>query len=154
MNKRFILYGVTIALGSIALKMLEYKFIIINHSFELYGGTLAICFTILGIYAGKKLTKPKEREIIIEKTVYVPATPSNSITTTADKRTIENTGLSKREYEILELMAHGFSNQEIADKIFVSISTVKTHISNIFIKLDATRRTQAVKKAKELNLIS
>lgn len=153
MNKRFILYGVIIALGSIALKILEYKFIIINHSFELYGGALAIGFTILGIYAGKKLTKPKEKEIIVEKTVYVPATPSNSITT-ADKKTIETTGLSKREYEILELMAHGYSNQEIADKIFVSISTVKTHISNIFIKLDATRRTQAVKKAKELNLIS
>jgi len=151
MNKRFILYGVIIALGSIALKMLEYKFIIINHSFELYGGALAIGFTILGIYAGKKFTKPKEREIIIEKMVYVPTPPSNDL---INQKAVADTGLSKREYEILELMAYGYSNQEIADKIFVSISTVKTHISNIFIKLDATRRTQAVKKAKELNLIS
>lgn len=150
MNKRLILYGVIIALGSVALKLLEYKFIIINHSFELYGGALAIGFTTLGVYAGRKITRQKE--VVIEKTVYVPASTPTNISEV--KKTAETVGLSKREHEILELMAHGHSNQEIADTIFVSISTVKTHISNIFIKLDATRRTQAVKKAKELNIIS
>ena len=62
-------------------------------------------------------------------------------------------GISKREYEVLELMARGLSNQEIADALFVSINTIKTHVSNLFLKLDTKRRTQAIQKAKELRLI-
>jgi ATP/maltotriose-dependent transcriptional regulator MalT len=66
---------------------------------------------------------------------------------------LAQTGISKREYEVLELMAQGLSNQEIAEKLFVSLNTVKTHTSNLFVKLDAKRRTQAIQKAKELGLI-
>jgi ATP/maltotriose-dependent transcriptional regulator MalT len=70
-----------------------------------------------------------------------------------DESRLEKAGISKREYEVLELMAKGFSNQEIADKLFVSLNTIKTHSSNLFLKLEAKRRTQAIQKAKELNLI-
>jgi len=156
MTRKIIIYGVTLALLTISMKLLEYKMVIVNHSLELYGGALALIFTVLGIYVGGKLTAKKE--VLIERTVYVPepavaGAPVQTADFTIDNRLIEKLGISKREYEILELMAHGCSNQEIADKAFVSVSTVKTHVSNLFIKLDVQRRTQAVKKAKELNLI-
>lgn len=155
MMKRFILYGILLAAATIALQVLQYKLVIINHSLELYGGILALIFTVVGIYAGRKLTHRKE--VIIEKlvTVHAPAAViSSTVSFENNTDTLEKLGISKREYEILELMAHGHSNQEIADKIFVSVNTVKTHTSNLFLKLDVKRRTQAVKKAQDLNLIS
>ena len=66
---------------------------------------------------------------------------------------LSKTGMSKREFEVLELIAAGLSNQEIAEKLFVSPSTVKTHVSNVLAKLDASRRTEAVARAKELRLL-
>jgi ATP/maltotriose-dependent transcriptional regulator MalT len=70
-----------------------------------------------------------------------------------DPSRLEKLGISKREHEVLELMANGFSNQEIADKLFVSVNTIKTHSANLFLKLEVRRRTQAVQKGKELMLI-
>ena len=70
-----------------------------------------------------------------------------------DLKQIEKIGLSNREYEILELMAKGLSNAEIGQQLFISISTVKTHVSNILMKLDAKRRTQAIQNARDLKLI-
>jgi DNA-binding CsgD family transcriptional regulator len=148
LNKRLLLYGVLLAVFTISLKLLEYKLVILNHSLELYGLVLAVIFTLIGIWAGKKLTGTKE--VLVEKTIYVAA-PSKDFT--VNEGAIEQLGISKREYEILELMAQGMSNQEIADKLFISVSTIKTHTSNLFMKLDVNRRALAVKKAKELNLI-
>ena len=71
-----------------------------------------------------------------------------------DQTRLDERGISRREYEVLELMAKGFSNQEIADRLFVSLNTIKTQSSNLFLKLDVNRRTQAVQKAKELQLIA
>ena len=71
-----------------------------------------------------------------------------------DREKVAALGLSSRELEVLELVARGLSNREVADQLFVSESTVKTHVSNLFIKLDVKRRTQAVTRAKELNLIA
>jgi ATP/maltotriose-dependent transcriptional regulator MalT len=96
-------------------------------------------FTGLGIWAGLRLTRPK---IIRDSGPF-----------TVDEANLEKLGISKREYEVLELMAAGLSNQEIAEKLFVSTSTVKTHVSNVLAKLDARRRTQAIQQAKELGLI-
>lgn len=62
-------------------------------------------------------------------------------------------GLSQREMEVLELMSQGFTNQQIADKLFLSIHTIKTHGSNLFVKLDVKNRTQALIKAKELEIL-
>lgn len=148
MKGKLVLYGVILAVLAITLKMVEYKFVVRDHAIEIYGGIVAGLFTILGIIAGQKLTRRKE--VIIEKTVLVNA-PADKVL--ASDEQLSRLGISKREYEILQLMAEGLSNQEIAERTFVSLSTIKTHVSNILLKLDAKRRTQAVIKARELNLI-
>ncbi|HEV8273478.1 MAG TPA: LuxR C-terminal-related transcriptional regulator [Chitinophagaceae bacterium] len=131
------------------LKWLELRFIIFNHSFEVYIGFIAIIFTALGIWLALKLSKPKVETVVIEKEVYVNRNENFIL----DTSLISQLELSKRELEILSLLAQGHSNQEIAAKLFVSLSTVKTHIQNLFEKLDVKRRIQAVEKAKRLNLI-
>lgn len=148
MFKKVLIYGAVLAGSTLALTLLQYKLVIVNHSLELYGGAMAVIFTIVGVIVAKKLTKPKE--VVIEKTVIVTETISDFV---LDEKMLEELNISKREYEILELMSQGFSNQEIADKSFISLNTVKTHTSNLFLKLDVKRRTQAVMKAKELHLI-
>lgn len=153
MKRQILLYGITLALLAIALQLTEYRFLILDHSLEIYGGIVAVVFTAVGIYAGGKLTGKKQ--IVIEKEVPIPypVLPINSENFVPDHQMIEKLGISKREYEILELMSKGLSNQEIAEQIFVSINTVKTHTGNLFSKLDVKRRTQAVMKAKEMRLI-
>ena len=121
------------------LKFVEYRFFVRDIPLEFYVGTVAIMFTALGIWAGLRLTRPK----IIE----------SSAPFQLDEANLRTLGISKREYEVLERIALGLSNQEIAEKLFVSTSTVKTHVSNVLAKLDARRRTQAIQRAKELNII-
>lgn len=146
MRKQVWLYGLGLGAGAIALSLLQYKTVMIHHSLEWYGGTLALVFSVLGIFAGQKLTQPKQ--IVVEKTVTV-AEKSFIL----NEKLLEELSISKREHEILRLMSEGYSNQEIADKAFISLNTVKTHTSNLFFKLDVKRRTQAIMKAKELALI-
>ena len=131
------------------LKWLELRFIIFDHSFEIYIGFIAVIFTALGIWLALKLSKPKVETVVVEKEVYITRSETFILNTSL----ISQLELSKRELEILSLMAQGHSNEEIAKTIFVSLSTVKTHNQNLFIKLDVKRRTQAVEKAKRLNLI-
>lgn len=156
MKKQAILFGSVLAILAICIKWLEYRYMLMSHSFEIYGTALAIIFCIVGIWAGRKLTDRKKEiireEVIIEKPVYIQVAGTNTAIPTKSI-TPEELGLSKREFEILELMAQGFSNQEIAEKAFLSIHTVKTHASNLFVKLDVKRRTQAISKAKELGVI-
>ena len=144
-----ILYSISLALLLFLLKWLELRFIVFRHSFEVYIGFIAIIFTALGIWLAIKLSKPKIQTVVVEKEVYIDK-PEAFILNTALIAQLE---LSKRELEILRLMAQGHSNQEIAATIFVSLSTVKTHIQNLFEKLDVKRRTQAIEKAKRLSLI-
>ena len=148
-NKATILYSVSLALLLLLLKWLELRFIIFDHSFEVYIGFIAVIFTALGIWLALKLSKPKIETVVIEKEVYVSRNENFVLNTSL----VSQLELSKRELEILDLMARGNSNQEIAQKLFVSVSTVKTHNQNLFEKLDVKRRTQAVEKAKRLNLI-
>jgi NarL family two-component system response regulator LiaR len=115
---------------------------------DLYVGAIAILFTAVGVWAGLKLVGKKE--VIVVKEVAVPIDRENFV---LNENILNQTGLSKREYEVLELMAAGLSNQQIADKLFVSLNTVKTHSSRVFEKLEVSRRTQAVEKAKSLGLI-
>lgn len=148
-HKAIIIYGISLALLLFLLKWLELRFIIFDHSFEIYIGFIAIIFTALGIWLALKLSKPKIETRVVEKEVYVTRNENFVLNTSL----ISQLELSKRELEILNLMAQGHSNEEIAAKIFVSISTVKTHNQNLFEKLDVKRRTQAIEKAKRLNLI-
>lgn len=152
MNKRFIIYALILAIAAVGLQMLQYKLVLVNHSLELYGGVLAVIFTIVGITAGRKFAGKKE--IFVEKQVPVYVNIPMQHPFETNEKALEKLAISKREFEILELMATGMSNQEIADKLFVSVNTIKTHTSNLFLKLDVKRRTQAVTKARELQLIA
>jgi DNA-binding CsgD family transcriptional regulator len=146
--KSTMLYGISLALLLFLMKWLEFRFMVINHTLEIYIGLIAIIFTALGIWLALKLTKPKKETIIIEKEIYVSDTEFIQ-----DRNQLEKLNLSKREMEVLELIAQGCSNQEIASQLFVSLPTIKSHSSKLFEKLDVNRRTQAVEKAKRLKLI-
>lgn len=149
-NKHAILYGLSLALLLFLLKWLELRLLIIDHAFEIYIGAIAIIFTALGIWLALKLTRPRIETVIIEKEVYIQEPPVNFM---LNENELAKTGLSTRELEVLQLMAAGLSNQEIAARLFVSLSTVKTHSSNLFEKMDVKRRTQAIDKAKRLSII-
>ncbi|MBK8698111.1 MAG: response regulator transcription factor [Saprospiraceae bacterium] len=140
------LYGISLAALLLLMRWLEFRFMIHDHSTELYIGLIALMFTGLGIWLAVKLATPKVKEVVVERITYVE-------TREIDVSQIEKTGLTKRELEILNLMAGGKSNQEIAETIFISLSTVKTHVASIFAKLDVKRRTQAIEKAKSLQII-
>jgi two-component system, NarL family, response regulator LiaR len=148
-NKAIIIYSISLAFLLFLLKWLELRFIIFDHSFEIYIGFIAVIFTALGIWLALKLSKPKIETVVVEKEVYVNRNENFVL----DTSLVAQLELSKRELEILSLLARGHSNREIAAKLFVSLSTVKTHIQNLFEKLEVKRRIQAVEKAKRLNLI-
>jgi len=148
-NKATIIYSISLAFLLFLLKWLELRYVLINHAFEVYIGGIAVIFTALGIWLALKLSRPKIKTMVVEKEVYVTRN-ENFVLNTALVSELE---LSKRELEVLNLLAQGHSNQEIASKIFVSVSTVKTHIQNLFEKLDVKRRIQAIDKARSLNLI-
>ena len=148
-NKATIVYSISLAFLLFLLKWLELRFIIFDHSFEIYIGFIAVIFTALGIWLALKLSKPKIETVVVENEVYVNRNEDFVLNTSL----VSQLELSKRELEILSLLAQGHSNQEIAAKLFVSLSTVKTHVQNLFEKLDVKRRTQAVEKAKRLSLI-
>ena len=148
-NRATIIYSISLAFLLFLLKWLELRFIIFDHSFEIYIGFIAIIFTALGIWLALKLSKPKIETVMVEKEVYVNRNENFVL----DTSLVSQLELSKRELEILSLLAQGYSNQEIAAKLFVSLSTVKTHIQNLFEKLEVNRRIKAVEKAKRLNLI-
>jgi len=154
-NKATIIYSISLALLLFLLKWLELRFIIFTHSYEIYIGFIAIIFTALGIWLALKLSKPKIETVVIEKLVVseVEVYVNSNEDFVLDTALVSQLELSKRELEILGLLAQGHSNQEIATKLFVSLSTVKTHLQNIFEKLEVKRRTQAVDKAKRLHLI-
>ena len=148
-NKATILYSISLAFLLFLLKWLELRFIIFEHSYQIYIGFIAVIFTALGVWLALKLSKPKIETVVIEKKVFVNK-PENFVLNTSLVSKLE---ISKRELEILSLLAQGYSNQEIAEKLFVSISTVKTHNQNLFEKLDVKRRVQAVEKGRSLQLI-
>jgi ATP/maltotriose-dependent transcriptional regulator MalT len=128
------------------LKLMEYRFLVVERSIELYGGLVAAAFASLGIWLGLRLTRPKE--ILLVREVAVPEIPF-----VINDAKLQELKITPRELEILKLIAMGLSNREIAGKLFVSENTVKTHSSRLFDKLSARRRTQAVQLGKELRLI-
>ena len=147
--KQPIWYGLSMAVLLFLLKWLQLRFVIIDHALEIYIGAIAVIFTALGIWLAMKLARPKIQTVVVEKEVY--KIPAHDLTVNVHEA--EKLGLSKRELEVLQLIAEGLSNQEIAARLFVSLNTIKTHSSRIFEKLDVKRRTQAIEKAKRLNLI-
>jgi ATP/maltotriose-dependent transcriptional regulator MalT len=143
-----LLYGLCGGVLIVVLKYFEYRFLVVEHSLEIYGGLVAALFAILGIWLGLKLTKKPQPEVVV-KEVLVPARSEFAV----NENKLRELGVTPRELEILQLIATGLSNREIADKLFVSENTVKTHSSRLFDKLSAKRRTQAVQIGKEMGLI-
>ena len=147
MKKHILIYGLCGGVLIVLLKLIEYRFLVVEHSIEIYGGLIALLFAVLGIWLGLKLTR--KTETIVVKEVLRPVSP----TFTLNETRLRELGITRRELEILELIARGLSNREIAEKLFVSENTVKTHSSRLFDKLSARRRTQAVQLGKEFGLI-
>jgi NarL family two-component system response regulator LiaR len=145
------LYGVSGGLLIAVLKLTEYRFLVVEHSVEIYVGLVAALFAGLGIWLGLTLTKKKPAEVIKQ----VPARVADQSTGpfVADEARLSQFGITARELEILGLIAAGLSNREIAEQLFVSENTVKTHSSRLFDKLGAKRRTQAVQIGKTARLI-
>ncbi|MEO7683716.1 MAG: response regulator transcription factor [Gemmatimonadaceae bacterium] len=147
MRKYVLLYGLLGGVLIAALRLIEYRWLVVEHSVEIYGALVAAVFASLGIWLGLKLTRHTATVVVRE--VMVPA-PLNFV---RDESKVASLGITPRELEILQLIAEGLSNKEIAERAFVSENTVKTHSSRLFEKLGARRRTQAVQLAKELRLI-
>jgi DNA-binding CsgD family transcriptional regulator len=146
-RKAVLLYGLLGGALIALLQTIEYRYLVVEHSIEIYGGLVALVFVTLGIWLGLRITGRKERVVVREVSVPAPAT------FTRNEEKVAATGMTPRELEILELIAAGLSNKEIAERVFVSENTVKTHSSRVFEKLGARRRTQAVQKAKQLGLL-
>ena len=151
MKKQVLIYGLIYGLCGglliVALRLIEYRFLVLEHSVEIYGGLIALVFAALGIWLGLKLTR--KREIVVVREVAVSKVGSFAL----NGEKLRELGITRRELEILELIANGMSNREIAEKLFVSENTVKTHSSRLFDKLSAKRRTQAVQIGKKMGLI-
>jgi NarL family two-component system response regulator LiaR len=154
-KKTVLLYGLLGGVLIAALKLIEYRYLVLEHSIEIYGGIVAALFAALGIWLGLKLTRSREviREVPVrvEVPVQVPV-PAAGPFQRNDAR-VQELGITPRELEILEAIAAGLSTREIAERLFVSENTVKTHTARLFDKLAARRRTQAVQRAKEEGLI-
>lgn len=150
MRKHVLLYGLVGGVLIAGLKLIEYRWLVIEHSIEIYGGLVAAMFAGLGIWLGLRLTGPAQHtQTVVVREVLVPA----SADFVRDQAKLEALGITPRELEILELIAAGLSNKEIAARVFVSENTVKTHLSRLFDKLGAKRRTQAIQIAKLARLI-
>src|SRR5215469_4654283 len=147
MKRHVLMYGLIGGILIALLKWTDYQFLVVEHSIEIYGGLIAATFAVLGIWLGLKLTG--RRHTIVVKEVPVPA----GVPFIADERKRADLHITRRELEILELIARGLSNREIAEKLFVSENTIKTHSSRVFDKLGARRRTQAVQLGKEFGLL-
>jgi len=155
MKRHVLIYGLVGGILIAALKWSEYRFLVIEHSFEIYGGLIAAAFALLGIWLGIKINRPRPTAAAIQ----APPEPSKTVAPAfvprfvPDDKKREDLSITRRELEVLELVAEGLSNREIAEKLYVSENTVKTHCSRAFDKLGARRRTQAVQLGKELGLL-
>ena len=151
MRKTTLLFGLLGGALIALLKLIEYRFLVVEHSLEIYGGLVALVFSALGVWLGPQAHSgarqtdvgARRRNGAGDRGVFV-----------VDRMRLEALGITPREHEILGLIAAGLSNREIAERLFVSENTVKTHSSRLFDKLQAKRRTQAVQRAKEAGLIA
>jgi DNA-binding CsgD family transcriptional regulator len=150
-----LLYGLALGLLSVLMYWGRYRLLVLDHAQELYSLLIGVIFVIVGAWLGKKLSKPKtiiQKEFVIQE-VQVRASPLPASPLDAQSA-LALTDISQREFDVLQLLSKGLSNEEIAARLFVSQNTVKTHLSNLYFKLDVKRRTQAVDKARSIGLLA
>lgn len=166
MRAHVLIYGLVGGVLIAGLKAIEYRWLIVGHSLEIYGGIVAAIFAAIGIWLGQRMTRRAPATTPGPASASVP-TPASSTSNSAgqpvdapftdqpivDRQAAGELGITPRELEILGFIAEGLSNREIAERAGVSENTVKTHSSRLFDKLDARRRTQAVQRGKALGLI-
>jgi DNA-binding CsgD family transcriptional regulator len=136
MLRTILIYGALLAAATLALQWLEFRFLVMSHAMEIYIALVALVFLVLGIWVGVRLFH---------------RTPQGTFE--PNKAAQESLGISVRELEVLELLAAGRSNKEIAGRLEVSPNTVKTHVAKLFEKLEVSRRTEAILRARELGMI-
>ena len=155
MKRHALIFGGVGGLLIAALQYTQYRFIVIEHSLEIYGALVAALFSAFGIWLGLRLTRGREtvRETVVIKEVFIPAARAAPTPFTPDRTQQKTLDITERELEVLTLVANGFSNREIAEQLFVSENTIKTHCARAFDKLGASRRTQAVQRGKQLGLL-
>jgi DNA-binding CsgD family transcriptional regulator len=130
-------YGLLLAAGTFALQWLDYQRLARTQSIELYIGLVALAFLVLGVVIGVRVIAPRP----------VPDFDGNPQAQAA-------LGISERELQVLKELAAGHSNKQIARNLDVSPNTVKTHVARLFEKLGASRRTEAIRRARELGLVA
>lgn len=145
--RQIFLYGLVLGVLLLFMQYFQYRLVFIQHAESVYTGLVAAVCCIAGIWAGSKIAqkwhkKPEISAVQPDASVPVP-----------NEKALAERNITAREYEVLQLIAEGLSNQEIAERLFLSLNTVKTHTSNLFAKLDVQRRTQAIQKAKELGIL-
>jgi NarL family two-component system response regulator LiaR len=169
MKRIVLVYGLIGGILVTVLQWTEYRFLVIENSYAVYGGLVALVFAALGIWLGTRVRRPDpgidsgpaDQALENPTAPLSPTAPLAQETSPAhvsspfllNENRRGSLGITRREMEVLELMAQGLSNQEIAAKLFVSENTVKTHLSRVFDKLGARRRTQAVQLGKEMGLL-
>jgi NarL family two-component system response regulator LiaR len=141
-------YGLSIAVLVFLLKWLQWNFLIVDNSLDIYIGLIAVLFTVLGIWIALQLTRGRRIETVVVKEERI----TEPVPFQVDHVELEKLKLTPREYEVLQLMVKGHSNAEIAESLFLSLSTIKTHASNLFVKMDVSSRTKAIEKAKRLRI--
>ena len=144
MKNVVIVYGVPGGLLIAALRFAEYRFLVVEHSMQIYGGLVATVFAALGIWLGLTLTR---------REVRIPEVATARERFTADPARVREVGLTPRELDILQLMARGMSTREMAATLFVSENTVKTHAGRVLDKLGVNRRIKAVETARGLGIL-
>lgn len=149
-SRHIFLYGLILSVLVFALKWLQWKFLIVDNATDIYVGLIAVFFTGLGVWIATQLTKTKVQTVIIEKEIY-KTRPEDFI---INETELQKLKLSSREYEILQLLSKGYSNNQIAETLFLSVSTIKTHTSNLYFKLEVKNRMQAVERSKQLGIIA
>ena len=148
-HRPILLYGLLLALLVFVLKWLQWKFLIVDNAIDIYVGLIAVFFTALGVWVANQLVKPKVETIIVEKEVILQPLENFLV----DESALQKLNLNQREYQVLQLLAKGHSNADIANDLFLSLSTIKTHTSNLYLKMEVKSRTQAITKGKLLRII-
>ncbi|MEL6536092.1 MAG: response regulator transcription factor [Bacteroidota bacterium] len=142
MSKTFWLYGLLLGIVLVVIQIVESRALVQELRLEVFGLVVGLAFLALGVWLGRGRRQ--------EKSVEKPEAAATSFAPATDPTSL---GISPRELEVLTLMVEGLSNQEMADRLFVSLNTVKTHVSNLYQKLEVQRRVQAIRKATDLGLV-